>query len=106
VTAADMQYALKRLEALDEPLQALVSEGAITGYDHAARYVPSAEKQRQRQARLPEPAILRADLAAAVQDTPFRPDVFEPFFEDVEKARHLRLLTVEQLRDSPLGVSV
>lgn len=106
VTAADAEYALTRLEALDEPLQALVSEGAITGYDHAARYVPSAEKQRQRQARLPEPATLRADMAAAVQDTPFRADVFEPFFEDVEKARRLRLLTVEKLRDSPLGVSV
>lgn len=106
ITAADAEFALKRLEALDDSLQALVTDGAITGYDHAARYVPTAEKQRQRQARLPEPATLRADVAAAVKDTPFRPDVFEPFFEDVEKARRLRLLTVEQLRDSPLGVSV
>lgn len=106
VTAADTEYALQRLEQLDESLHALVSNGAITGYDHAARYVPTAEKQRQRQARLPEPATLRADVAAAIRDTPFRPDVFEPFFEDVEKARRLRLLTVEQLRDSPLGVGV
>jgi predicted exporter len=106
ITAKDAEDALKRLERLDDSLQALVTEGAITGYDHAARYVPTAEKQRQRQARLPEPATLRADVAAAVSDTPFRPDVFEPFFEDVEKARRLRLLTVEQLRDSPLGVSV
>lgn len=106
ITAKDAEYALKRLEDLDDSLQALVTGGAITGYDHAARYVPTAEKQRQRQARLPEPATLRADVAAAVRDTPFRPDVFEPFFEDVEKARRLRLLTIEQLRDSPLGVSV
>jgi predicted exporter len=106
VTAADTEYALKRLEQLDESLQALVTDGAITGYDHAARYVPTAEKQRQRQARLPEPATLRADVDAAVKDTPFRPDVFEPFLEEVEKARRLKLLTVEQLRDSPLGVSV
>jgi predicted exporter len=106
ITAADTEYALKRLEDLDEPLQALVSEGAITGYDDAARYVPTAEKQRQRQARLPEPATLRADVATAVKDTPFRPDVFEPFLEDVEKARHLPLLTVDRLRDSPLGVGV
>jgi predicted exporter len=106
ISAADTEYALKKLEQLDEPLQKLVADGAITGYDHAARYVPTAEKQRQRQARLPEPATLRADVDAAVKDTPFRPDVFEPFLEDVEKARHLRLLTVDQLRDSPLGVSV
>lgn len=106
ITAKDTEYALQRLEQLDESLQALVTEGAITGYDHAARYIPTASKQRQRQARLPEPATLRADVAAAVQDTPFRPDVFEPFLEDVEKARRLRLLTMQQLRDSPLGVSV
>lgn len=106
IDAPDTEYALKKLEQLDEALQKLVADGAITGYDHAARYIPTAEKQRQRQARLPEPATLRADLDAAVKDTPFRPDVFEPFLGDVEKARHLRLLTVEQLRDSPLGVSV
>lgn len=97
---------MQKLEALDEPLQKLVADGAISGYDHAARFVPTAEKQRQRQARLPEPATLRADVDAAVKDTPFRPDVFEPFLADVEKARHLRLLTVDQLRNSPLGVSV
>ncbi|MBL8267655.1 MMPL family transporter [Steroidobacter sp.] len=106
ITAKDTEYALQRLEQLDESLQSLVTEGAITGYDHAARYIPTANKQRQRQARLPEPATLRADVAAAVKDTPFRPDVFEPFLEEVEKARRLRLLTMEQLRDSPLGVSV
>ncbi|HEY5755025.1 MAG TPA: MMPL family transporter, partial [Steroidobacter sp.] len=106
IDASDTDYALKKLEQLDEPLQKLVADGAITGYDHAARYVPTAEKQRQRQARLPEPATLRADVDAAVKDTPFRPDVFEPFLADVEKARRLRLLTVDQLRDSPLGVSV
>jgi predicted exporter len=106
IDSLDTEYALKRLEQLDEPLQKLIADGAITGYDHAARYVPTAAKQRQRQARLPEPATLRSDVDAAVKDTPFRPDVFEPFLQDVEKARHLRLLTVDQLRDSPLGVSV
>ncbi len=73
ISAADTEYALQKLESLDEPLQKLVADGAIGGYDHAARYVPTAEKQRQRQARLPEPATLRADLDAAVKDTPFRP---------------------------------
>lgn len=106
VTAKDSEYALERLESLDPSLQKLVDDGAITGYDHAARYVPTAQAQRQRQARLPEPATLRADLQAAVADTPFRPDVFEPFLADVEQARRLPLMTVNRLRDSPLGASV
>ena len=42
VTAKDTEYALERLESLDASLQKLVDDGAITGYDHAARYVPTA----------------------------------------------------------------
>lgn len=106
VTAKDTEYALERLESLDPSLQKLVDDGAITGYDHAARYVPTAQAQRQRQARLPEPATLRADLQAAVADTPFRPDVFEPMLADIEQARRLPLMTIKRLRDSPLGASV
>lgn len=106
VTAQDTEYALERLESLDASLQKLVDDGAITGYDHAARYVPTAQAQRQRQSRLPEPATLRADLQAAVADTPFRPDVFEPFLADVEQARRLPLMTIKRLQDSPLGASV
>src|SRR5688572_10758956 len=106
ITAEDSEYALERLEALEPSLQKLVDSGAITGYDHAARHVPTAQAQRQRQARLPEPQILRADLQTAIEGTPFRPDVFEPILEDVERARRLRLLTIERLRDSPLGASV
>lgn len=106
ISAQDNEYALERLESLDASLQNLIDDGAITGYDHAARYVPTAQAQRQRQARLPEPQRLRADLHAAVEGTPFRPDVFEPFLEEVERARRLRVLTVERLRDSPLGASI
>ena len=106
ITAKDNESALERLETLDAPLQKLVDDGAIGGYDHAARYVPTAQKQRQRQGRLPDPATLRADVQAAVADSPFQPDVFEPFLADVEQASHLRLLSVDRLRDSPLGASV
>lgn len=106
ITAEDSEYALERLESMDPSLQKLVDSGAITGYDHAARYVPTARAQRQRQARLPEPQTLRTDLQTAIEATPFRPDVFEPFLADVERARRLRLLTLERLRDSPLGASV
>jgi predicted exporter len=49
---------------------------------------------------------LREALQKAVADTPFRPDVFEPFVADVEQARQLPLLTIERLRATPLGASV
>jgi predicted exporter len=105
VSAADDANALLKLEALDRPLRQLVERGAITGYDHAARYVPAIETQRLRQQRLPDEPTLRAALQAATAGLPFRPGAFEPFVTDVQQARALPLLTVESLRDSPLGAS-
>jgi len=106
VTAADSQQALRKLETLEPALQRLVTSGVIGGYDHAARYVPSAETQRRRQQRLPDTSELRAALQRAQAGTPFRTGIFEPFVHDVEQARTLPPLTDEMLRASPLGTSV
>ena len=106
VDAADSDAALKGLEALDPGLRALVARHAIGGYDHAARYVPSAATQLLRRHRLPETAALREALRAALADTPFRPDVFEPFVQDVARASRLPPLTIETMRNTSLGASM
>ena len=106
VGATGSEQALRTLETLDPSLQALVSSGAIGGYDDAARYLPSTETQQRRQQRLPDPGALRAVLQRAQAGTPFRAGVFEPFVQDVEQARALPPLTVEKLRSSPLGASI
>src|SRR5262245_60104835 len=106
VSAPDNERALSRLEALDAELQGLVTHGVITGYEDAARYVPSSATQLRRQQRLPDAQTLRAVLHSAEAGTPFRAGVFEPFIEDVERARQLPWLTPERLRDSPLGSSL
>jgi predicted exporter/predicted hotdog family 3-hydroxylacyl-ACP dehydratase len=106
VDAADSDGALTQLEALDPALQALVARHAIGGYDHAARYVPSAATQLRRRHRLPDTASLRSALQVALADTPFRPDVFEPFAQDVARARRLRPLTIETMRSTALGASM
>ncbi len=106
VEAANSDDALDRLEALDPALQSLVAQHAISGYDHAARYVPSAATQLRRQQRLPEPPALRETLQTALTGTPFRPDVFEPFLRDVEQARQLPPLSIETIRGTSLGASM
>ena len=106
VGASDSEQALHTLESLGPSLQALVSSGAIGGYDDAARYVPSAETQLRRQQRLPDLATLREELQRAQAGTPFRTGIFEPFVHDVEQARALPPLTIEKLRASPLGASI
>jgi predicted exporter/predicted hotdog family 3-hydroxylacyl-ACP dehydratase len=103
VRGKDQQRALALLESLDPELRRLVTEGAIAGYDHAARYLPSFGVQRSRQARLPDERTLRNALREAVASSPFRPDAFEPFVMDVAAARTAPPLTLEQLRNTPLG---
>jgi len=106
VDAPDEQRALARLESLDPLLQALVADGAVSGYDDAARYLPSIDTQLQCQRALPDTPRLRSALKTALQGTPFRADAFEPFLADVAQARQLVPLTPEHLAATPLGASV
>jgi predicted exporter len=106
LTEPDAQRALSRLEDLEPQLQSLIQQKAISGYDDAARYVPSLETQRRRQQQLPATDDLRAMLTAALQGTSFRSGVFEPFINDVERARTAPLLTPDALRSSIWGVNL
>jgi len=106
IEAESVAAALARLENLDPKLQEIKSQGAISGYDHAARYLPTAQTQLARQKKLPEAAALQATLQQALQETPFRVDVFEPFLQDVQQARTLPPLMPDALRNSPLGTSL
>jgi len=103
IEAKDDESALTRLAALQPALRELVERGAIGAFDDATRYVPTRQHQLARQAKLPSSVQLKRSLAEALIDTPFRPDVFEPFIRDVEQARELPPLTAAELRASPLG---
>lgn len=103
VPGSNPQEALERSEQLAPKLQALVGQGIISGFDYTARVVPSQKTQAARQAALPEADALQRDLQAALAVTPFKPGIFEPFLQDVERSRHLPLLQPEDLRGTPLG---
>ena len=106
VQGEDVEHALQASERLLPALDALVEEGAISGYEIAARYLPSVATQRARQARLPEPDALRTALDAAVAGSPFRAGVFAPFLADVETARTAPPLRPADLAGTPLDAVV
>lgn len=80
---------LAREEVLAPRLDRLQADGAMTGYDDAARIVPSLDLQRRRQAALPDPATLRASLSQAEAGLPFRDAAFAPFLSEVASARSM-----------------
>ena len=100
------QAVLLELEKADSAFAGLVSSGALGGYDHAARYLPSTKLQLARQAALPAPDDLRAMLRTAVAESPFADDTFEPFVADMQRAKALAPLTRADLADTPLALQV
>jgi predicted exporter len=106
LTARDAETVLQRSERLMPVLERLRSDGAIAGYDLAARYVPSAATQRARQATLPDAATIARDLEAAVAASPFVPDAFDGFVDDVQRARTAAPLRPRDLAGTPLAGSI
>lgn len=106
VRGSDAQTVLAASERLRPALDALVANGELDRYDMAARYLPSAATQRQRQQQLPDEAQLRAALTTAVAGTPFVDDAFEPFVADVMQARRAPALQLSDLQGTPLAIAV
>ncbi len=98
----DAESVLRKATDLDPKLQALVARGVLGGYDQPARYLPSKAVQEQRRAALPDPDSLRASLNEALDTTPFKPGIFEPFLADVATARQLPALGPADLAGTPV----
>lgn len=103
---SDIEQALRNSELLETDLQHMVQTGVIGGFDMAAHYLPSRQLQRQRQAALPDAALLQRSLQQAMSGSPFRDDAFQPFLRDVAASKHQAPLTVGDLRDSAIGLKV
>ena len=103
VSAADREGALNAAQALGARLTPLVDAGAIGGFESPARYLPPLAVQRARQASLPPPAELAANLKRAVADLPVSPARLQPFLLDVEQARTGPLLAQADLAGTSLA---
>lgn len=106
VNAKSEQDALKASEAVGVTLSRLIAQGALRSYDSPADVLPSDTAQRARQAALPAPDALRANLLVALEDQPLRADLFEPFIKDVESARTAPLIERRALLGTGLGLKL
>lgn len=104
--APDAEAALRASERMLPGLRGLRDDGAIAGYDLAARYLPSAATQRARQSRLPADEALRGQLREAMQGGPFNDDAFDEFVRDVATARAATPLAPRDLAGTPLAASI
>jgi predicted exporter len=101
--APSEQGVLQLSERLQPKVDELVARHAVDALDLPSRFLPTLAVQQSRQRKLPDRITLRNDLDGALQGLPFRADLFQPFVDDVETARHLPLLTPERYAQTPLG---
>jgi len=104
VTGRDREQALEAAERLSAPLDALVAEGVLQGYESPARLLPSRRTQLERRASLPDRAELEQNLSAAVADLPIKRAVLAPFLDAVEAARTAPLVELEDLAATSLAL--
>lgn len=106
VNANDRQAALRAAEKTAAILERAVERKALAGFDSPSLYLPSVETQRARQAAIPAPEVLRANLHAAASGLPFRAKVFEPFLRDAQTAKSAAPLERESLEGTRLALKV
>jgi predicted exporter len=106
LTAPTEQEILEKSEKLMPTLDRLVRQKALTGYEMAARYLPSVRMQHIRQAALPDSQALQKQLNQAREGLPFKPDIFRTFIQDVEAGKYLQPLDSQKLQSTGLGSTI
>ncbi len=106
VEGSSEEEALQRSEALALALDSLVRNGELAGYDLAVRYLPSRKTQQARQVALPDHETLERNLTAAMKGLPFKPGLFQPFLDAVEKAKTQEPVDLQTFRGTALGLKL
>jgi predicted exporter len=92
IHAPQQEGALQAAEAVETSLREASRAGLLEGYETPSDYLPSRKAQQARQAALPVPATLRANLERALTGLPYRREVFEPFLKDAAAAKESPLI--------------
>ncbi len=103
VTARDKENVLQFSERIQPELDALVEDQIIQGYDMAADFLPSMNRQRVRKSQIGDASTLQAKLELASAGLPFRENVFAPFIEDIAAVSEMELINPAALEHTAIG---
>ena len=101
--ADSLEQLLRDSEALDAILADAAGKGLLGGWQSVTQILPSARTQETRRANIPERDVLAANVASAIEGTPFRADAFVAFLDAAEAVRSAPPVTAADIDDSALG---
>jgi predicted exporter len=101
--ADSLEQLLRDSEALDAVLADAAGKGLLGGWQSVTQVLPSARTQALRRANIPGREALAANVAGAIEGTPFRADAFAAFLDAAEAVRSAPPVTAADIDDSALG---
>ena len=104
IHAREEEEALQASEVIGASLRKASQAGLLEGYESPADFLPSRQAQHARQAALPAPPALRANLLLAAQGLPYRREVFEPFLKDAAAVKDMPLIERSTLQGTRLAL--
>ena len=93
---------LVKTEKLLEQLQELKQNQIVENIIAITQVLPSTTKQKQRQLKIPAMEELKINFNSAIENSPFRVQAFEPFFEEVNAARNQSYISEDVLAQTSL----
>ena len=106
VSGDSQETVLRHTEQISLTLQGLVDKGVLAGFDTASHYLPSQAIQQARLNSLPDSAELKSRLNTAVKGLPIKAALLEPFLQDVQSQRAIRLLQRTDLQGSSMAMAL
>ncbi len=103
LTERNKEMVLQFSERIQPYLNDLINDNVIEGYDMAAHFLPSQQRQALRNSQIPDTEVLRTRLEQAMTDMPFRKNVFDPFIEDITLTKTLDLVDPATLENTAIG---
>ncbi len=103
ITAPDKNAVLQKSELIEPYLDQLIADQHLTGYDMAAQFLPSKQRQQQNLGALKDISSIGQKLTEALVDTPFKPGVFDPFLSDLELLAQRQPIEVEEFLQRDIG---
>ena len=103
ISKTDKEAVLRLSEKIEPYLDEFVNQKVINGYDMASSFLPSLSRQQANRDILLNTVRIRENLAAALKDTPFKPQVFAPFLEELDAAGKRDLIDSNTLEQTVIG---
>ncbi len=103
LSASDKDAILQKSEAIEPFLDQMIQDKQMTGFDMAAQFLPSVDRQEENLAAFSNPEQIQQDLTAALSGSNFKPAVFKPFIDQLETVAKSEPISIDNLIKGDLG---